>query len=349
MPGADAAFWRGRRVLLTGHTGFKGAWLALWLTHLGARVTGLSTPPPTTPSLYEEANVGECLQEEVLIDVRRGEGVAEAMADVDVVFHLAAQAVVRAALADPVTTWETNVVGTANVLQAAAEARPKAVVVVTSDKCYRDVDTGRPMREDDALGGADPYSASKAGQELVAAAHRELLRDSGVAVATARAGNVIGGGDRAADRLVPDLVRAAAAGRPLVLRNPDAVRPWQHVLNPLGGYLLLARRLVETGAGGGYDEAWNFGPPPEDARPVSWVVERLRERWPGRPPDVCVEPDPDAAMEAPTLRLDSTKARERLGWTPGWNLAEGLDRTVEWYAGAGDPRERTVRQISAFT
>src|SRR6266545_5778123 len=243
----DATTWRGRRVALTGHTGFKGAWMALWLAELGASVHGFSGPPPSTPSLYEDARVAEVLDGEALADVRDGAAVADALraAQPELVIHMAAQAIVRRSLVDPVETWGVNVVGTANVLSALPDS-VRAVVVVTSDKCYRDVESGRPMREDDPLGGKDPYSASKAAQELVAHAHRQtLLGDRGIALATARAGNVIGGGDWAADRLVPDIMRAALAGEPVVLRNPGAVRPWQHVLNPLSGYLVLAQRLLE--------------------------------------------------------------------------------------------------------
>lgn len=316
----DPAAWAGRRVLITGHTGFKGAWLALWLARMGAEVHGLSKDPLAEPALA-------CadLHGEHPVDVRDGKAVAGALATSApaVVFHLAAQALVRRALIDPVGTWQTNVVGTANVLTALPQAT-RAVVVVTSDKCYRDVETGRPMREDDPLGGKDPYSASKAAQELVASSFREtLLAPRGVAVATARAGNVIGGGDWAADRLVPDLIRAQRAGEPLVLRNPDAVRPWQHVLDPLSGYLVLAERLLE---GPGFDEAWNFGPAIEDARSVRWVAERLGAQ-------VEVRPDPDAGKESALLRLDSTKARERLGWTPPLDLEAGLDATARGYAG----------------
>jgi CDP-glucose 4,6-dehydratase len=328
--------WAGRRVLVTGHTGFKGAWLTLWLQRLGADVHGLSATDPAEAALAADVP-------EHRADVRDPDAVAKALAGArpEVVFHLAAQAIVRRALADPLTTWATNVLGTANLLHALPDS-VQAVLVVTSDKCYRDVGSGRAMTEDDALGGADPYSASKAAQELVAAAHREsLLAGRGIAVATARAGNVIGGGDWGPDRLVPDLMRAARAGQPLTLRNPDAVRPWQHVLNPLSGYLRLAERLLQ----GDGAEAWNFGPDADDARPVSWVVERLRERWPGTPPEVRVQPSDE--REAAVLRLDSAKARERLGWTPRWDLAQGLDATVEWYA-SDDPRGVTDAQLEAF-
>jgi len=343
--------WAGRRVLLTGHTGFKGAWLALWLHELGAEVHGFSAPPPSDPSLYELARVGEVVASSTIGDVRDAAAVQDAFvrSRPEVVLHLAAQAIVRRSLVDPVETFAVNVVGTANVLQCARDAR--AVVSVTSDKCYRDVALGRPMREDDPLGGRDPYSASKAAQELVTASLREsLLADAGVAVATARAGNVIGGGDWAADRLVPDMMRAALAGAPLVVRNPAAVRPWQHVLNPLSGYIALAERLWDSGPGGGFDSGWNFGPDPGDEQPVSWIVERLRERWP-EPIDVQQRPDPAGAKESPMLRLDSTRAREQLGWEPRWGIADGLDATVEWFDGhrrGEDARQIALRQIADF-
>jgi CDP-glucose 4,6-dehydratase len=335
--------WQGRRVLITGHTGFKGAWLALWLAELGAEVHGIAGPPPSDPSLYEQARVHDVLAGEHLIDIRDGDAVQRAVdqTGAEVVLHLAAQAIVRRSLADPAGTWATNVVGTANVLQALDPDHTRAVVVVTSDKCYRDVESGRPMREDDVLGGKDPYSASKAAQELVAAAHRDtILREKGVQLATARAGNVIGGGDWAQDRLVPDIVRAAQAKQPLILRNPDAVRPWQHVLNPLHGYLTLATKLLETD---GFDEAWNFGPALDDAQTVRWIVER----WPDGP-EMRIEADPDATKESALLRLDSTKAHERLDWSPRWDLAQGLDASAAWYASDDDPRDRTIAQIRGF-
>jgi CDP-glucose 4,6-dehydratase len=329
---ADTAVWAGTRVLLTGHTGFKGAWLALWLADLGAEVHGLSGPPASDPLLFDQARVSEVLAGHHEVDVRDAESVGRAVAAVrpELVIHMAAQAIVRRSLGDPAATWAINVVGTVNLLQT-TEA---PTIVVTSDKCYRDIETGRPQTEDDPLGGKDPYSASKAAQELVARAHRDTY---GLPIATARAGNVIGGGDWAADRLIPDIIRAG--DEPVVLRNPDAVRPWQHVLNPLSGYLLLAERLL---AGEAVAEAWNFGPRNEDALPVRDVVERLGAHY-------RVEPDPDAEKESVLLRLDSTKAQERLGWTPGWDIEQGLAATHEWYASQDDPRERTLRQIRAFS
>ena len=322
-------------MLLTGHTGFKGAWLSLWLAELGAEVHGLSGPPPSEPLLFEQARVRDTLAGEHTTDVRDADAVAGAVKAVrpEVVIHMAAQAIVRRSLIDPATTWAINVTGTANLLQALS-GDEGAVVVVTSDKCYRDIETGRPQTEDDPLGGKDPYSASKAAQELVAHAHRATF---GGRVATARAGNVIGGGDWAADRLIPDIMRAN--GEPVVLRNPHAVRPWQHVLNPLSGYLRLAERLL---AGDDVTEAFNFGPPADDALPVQAVVERLGVPY-------RVEPDRDADKESVLLRLDSTKAHKRLDWTPGWDLATGLDATREWYSGEDEARARTLRQLQTFS
>jgi len=268
---------------------------------------------------------------------------AVARARPEVVFHLAAQALVRRGLARPVETFTINVGGTAKLLDVLrSEAAPRAVVVVTSDKCYRNDGSPTPFRESDPLGGDDPYSASKAAQEHVASAFRAL----GLPLATVRAGNVIGGGDWAPTRLLPDCMRAALAGEPVELRAPEAVRPWQHVLCPLEGYLSVAERLV----GGEPGTAWNFGPAEEDARPVGWLVEQLHERWPGGL-EVRAAAGDAAAGEAPALRLDSTRARELLGWRPRWDLAAALDATVSWYAAyreGADMRAETLRQIAAF-
>jgi CDP-glucose 4,6-dehydratase len=342
----DPAFWQGRRVWLTGHTGFKGAWLALWLQSLGAEVHGFSSGRVSEPSLYEVAGVGGGMAGEIRGDVRsRSElRAAVARAQPEVVIHMAAQALVRRGFEEPVATFTINAGGTAKLLDVVrTEAEPRAVVVVTSDKCYRDDGRGTAFREDDPLGGADPYSASKAAQEHVAAAFRAL----GLPLATVRAGNVIGGGDWAPDRLVADCMRAALAGEPVSVRAPDAVRPWQHVLCALDGYLTVAERLSDGEPG----TAWNFGPADADVRPVAWLVERIGERWPG---DLAVRAaPPDAARgESPALRLDSARARERLGWSPRWDLAAALDSTVAWYAAYRDGAEmraETLRQIAAFS
>jgi CDP-glucose 4,6-dehydratase len=330
----DPGFWSGRRVLVTGHTGFKGSWLALWLAALGARVTGFSDAVPTAPSLFELARVGDDVAS-VEGDVRDAGALARAVREAapEVVLHLAAQPLVRASYADPEATYAVNVMGTVNLLRAVGDVH--SVVVVTSDKCYAPRDSGRGYREDDPLGGHDPYSSSKAAQELVAAAFRDSY---GLPVATARAGNVIGGGDFGADRLVPDAMRATATGQPLRVRNPDALRPWQHVLCPLHGYLLLAQ--------GGRRGAWNFGPADDDTLPVRSVVERLGVGW---------EPDPgDHPHEARFLRLDSTRARTELAWTPRWDLDRALAATAEWHAAqrSGDPpdlRELTLGQIESYS
>jgi CDP-glucose 4,6-dehydratase len=340
----DPAFWQGRRVWLTGHTGFKGAWLALWLQSLGAEVHGFSSGPVTEPSLYEVAEVADGMAGDVRGDVRsRSElRAAVARARPDVVVHMAAQALVRRGLANPVETFSVNVNGTAKVLEAVrVEAEPRAVVVVTSDKCYRNDGRGVPFREDDPLGGDDPYSASKAAQEHVAAAYRGL----GLPLATVRAGNAIGGGDWAPDRLVADCMRAALSGEPLAVRAPDSVRPWQHVLAPLEGYLAVAERLVAGDAGA----AWNFGP--ADARPVGLVIEHIRRRWPG---GLAVRAAAAGAAggEAPALRLDSSRARERLAWAPRWDFAAALDATIAWYVAyreGADMRAETLRQIAGYS
>jgi CDP-glucose 4,6-dehydratase len=320
--------WRGRRVLLTGHTGFKGAWLALWLHELGAAVTGFGGPPPTQPSLFALARVDELL-EDLRGDVRDPAAVAAAAGATrpDVVFHLAAQALVARGFVDPASTFTTNVGGTVNVLEA---TRGVPTVVVTSDKCYAG-GPGRRHAEDDPLGGDDPYSASKAAQEHVVAAYRAAFD---LPLATVRAGNAIGGGDFAPGRLVPDLARAEAAGTAVAVRHPDAVRPWQHVLNPLAGYLRVAEGLLRDEP---VAEAWNFGPEPADERPVRWLVER----WGVPMVAAAVE-----VREAPALRLDSSKARRRLGWRPAWDLAAALEASKALY-GAADARAAALEQIEA--
>lgn len=350
-PGTTAMrseFWDGRRVFVTGHTGFKGSWLTLWLEHLGANVTGYSIGIPTTPSLYEAAGVGAGI-ESITGDVRNLAAVSAALhaAQPEVIFHLAAQSLVRRSYQEPVETFATNVLGTVNVLEAArAVDCLRSVVVVTSDKCYRPAEAAHA--EDDALGGDDPYSASKAAAELVAAAYRHAFFPKGhAAVASVRAGNVIGGGDWADDRLVPDLARAARTRGTAVVRNPDYVRPWQHVLGPLSGYLLLAERMERDAS---LATGWNFGPAPDEACSVRALVEALLARWPAAPAVQYLDPVADE-FEAPALRLDSARARERLDWRPAWRLERALDETVEWYAafaGGTDVRALTHAQIERY-
>jgi CDP-glucose 4,6-dehydratase len=350
-PLVDPDFWRDRAVLVTGHTGFKGAWLTLWLRALGARVSGVSDGVPTAPSLYELARAGEGIAE-LRADVCDVAAVCDAFAVArpEVVFHLAAQPLVRRSFADPRATFETNVMGTVNVLEAVrATPAVRALVSVTTDKCY-DNDPARTPRafvESDPMGGHDPYSASKGCAELVIEAYRRsFFAPDGARVASARAGNVIGGGDWGEDRLICDFMRGALAGTPIAVRSPEAVRPWQHVLNPLSGYLRLAESLHgdPQSAGG-----WNFGPAPGDARTVRWIADRVSELWPG---ELRWELDPGPhPPEAQYLMLDSGKARERLGWGPTWDLDDSLRAVVAWYRAlrdGEDMRAVTLGQIVAF-
>jgi CDP-glucose 4,6-dehydratase len=344
-------FWRGRRVLLTGHTGFKGSWLSIWLRSLGAELTGFSVDVPTEPSLYALARLGDTI-EWIQADVRDYDSVRAAVARIrpEVVIHMAAQSLVRRSFVDPRETYETNVMGTVNVLEAVRSAGDVRVVInVTSDKCYENREWEWGYREDEAMGGHDPYSNSKGCAELVTSAYRRSFFHSGQDVtrlASVRAGNVIGGGDWGEDRLVPDVMRAVLAGETLRVRNPTAVRPWQHVLNPLSGYLLLAQLLWDEPALAG---GWNFGPSDDDAQPVGWIVEEIAERWAGE-----VRWEHDAGLhvhEAHWLKVDSSRARTRLGWRPRWNLDGGLDALVEWYAayaGGADVTPLTLGQIERF-
>lgn len=341
--------WRGRRVLVTGHTGFKGSWLSLWLHALGAEVTGFALPPPSEPSLFAAARIDELIahHEGDVRDMTALRAVVEASRP-EVIFHLAAQPLVRLSYREPVETYATNVMGTVHLLEAARRAPDvKAIVCVTSDKCYDNREWVWPYRENDPMGGHDPYSSSKGCAELVAAAYRSSFFANGPGLATVRAGNVIGGGDWATDRLVPDLVRAFEAGAAPLIRSPDAVRPWQHVLEALGGYLQIAERLL-TGERQ-FADAWNFGPSDDDTRPVSWIVERMRAAWGG-----ASQPQADQGSrvyEAGLLRLDCSKARAALGWRPALNLEQALDWIVAWHKAVGggeDARAITLKQIADY-
>lgn len=349
-------FYRGKSVLITGHTGFKGSWLALWLTQLGARVTGYALPPPTDPSLYDLGGIDR-LVTSVIADIRDAGALTRTLqaAAPEIIFHLAAQPLVRASYQQPVETYAVNVMGAVNLLEAVRSCPGvKAVVNVTTDKCYQNREDNRAFREDDALGGYDPYSSSKACSEIVTAAYRasffnpERFAGHGVALATVRAGNVIGGGDWAADRLVPDCVRAFLAGKKIAIRNPSAVRPWQHVLEPLAGYLRLAQRLVEQGPR--FAGAWNFGPRDEDAQPVEWIVRKLCAEW-GPEASYAVDQG-EHPHEAHYLKLDWSKARAELAWHPQWNLEQAIRKTIEWtkaYQRHEDLRAVCLRQIEEYT
>lgn len=347
-------FWNERKVLLTGHTGFKGGWLSLWLQRLGAEVCGIALDPSTTPNLFQEAAIGDLIRSEIA-DIRDAARMKELVCDADpeILFHLAAQPLVRQSYEDPLATYSTNVMGTANVLDAARSAKNlRAIVVITTDKCYENREWIWPYRETDALGGHDPYSNSKACAELVVSSYRNSYfapakySEHGVALATARAGNVIGGGDWSKDRLIPDMVRGFMAHEPVVIRNPLAIRPWQHVLEPLRGYLMLAQHLY---AGMEMGEAWNFGPEPGDAKPVQWVADYLVEHW-GEGAR-WKQADEQAPHEAQLLKLDSSKASSKLKWVPALTIEQGVDMTLEWYqekVKGSDMRVLTLSQIATY-
>lgn len=348
-------FWCGKRVLLTGHTGFKGSWLSLWLQSMGALVVGYALNPPTQPSLFEAANVGEGMTS-IIGDIRDLAKLQAVFAEhrPEIVFHMAAQPLVRYSYSEPVETYATNVMGTVNLLEAVRSTPGvKAVVNITTDKCYENREWEWAYRENEPMGGYDPYSSSKGCAELVSAAYRSSFFNAntypqhGVALATVRAGNVIGGGDWAQDRLIPDILAAFDQGKVVNIRNPHAVRPWQHVLEPLRGYLTLAECLHDHGVN--YAEGWNFGPNDEDARPVGWIVEKMAGLWGGGAAwqnDAGQHPH-----EANYLKLDISKARKHLNWHPSLRLEDALEYIVEWSkarrAGA-DIRTLTLTQIRAY-
>lgn len=349
-------FWEGKRVFLTGHTGFKGAWLSIWLHLLGAEVTGYALEPPTSPSLFVLAGVDRLVRSSIA-DVRDlGRLQAEmTAARPEIVIHLAAQPLVRDSYKLPVETYSINVMGTVNLLEAVRNCPGvKGVVNVTTDKCYENREWGWGYRENEPMGGYDPYSNSKGCSELVTAAYRSSYfnandyQNHGVALASARAGNVIGGGDWATDRLVPDCLQALFNNEKIVIRNPQAIRPWQHVLEPLAGYLLLAQRLYEEGPR--FAQGWNFGPREEDAQPVEWIVQKLCSMWgKGASYELGGGEHPH---EAHYLKLDCSKARSELGWQPRWGLERALQSIVAWseaYLGKRDLREVCLRQIEEYS
>ena len=345
--------FHGKRVFVTGHTGFKGAWLSLWLSRLGAHVYGYALAPDQAPALFEQLGLADELAAHQIADIRDADTLAKAMAEAapDFVFHLAAQPLVRQSYRDPLETYATNVTGTLHVLEALRQLdKPCAAVLITTDKCYENREDGRRYREGDSLGGYDPYSSSKACAEIAIASWRSsFFADSPVAIASARAGNVIGGGDWAADRIVPDTMRSLQAETPIAVRNPRAVRPWQHVLEPLHGYLRLAQALVEEPQQAEYRTAFNFGPDEEANRNVEALVTEVLKYWPGTWEDASA---PGSPHEAGLLHLSIDKATRLLHWQPVWDFSETIRQTVEWYRQAGsDPasiRNFTLGQISRF-
>ncbi|MBA3024400.1 MAG: CDP-glucose 4,6-dehydratase [Gammaproteobacteria bacterium] len=349
-------FFHGKKVFLTGHTGFKGSWLSLWLQKLGAEVTGYALQPPTDPSLFTVANVAQGMTS-IIGDIRDAEALSKAMRDAapDIVIHMAAQPLVRYSYVNPVETYSTNVMGTVHLLEAVRQTPSvRAVVNVTSDKCYDNKEWVWGYRENEAMGGFDPYSNSKGCAELVTSAYRNsyftpsaINHQPSTALASARAGNVIGGGDWADDRLIPDILRAIGDNKPVVIRSPHAIRPWQHVLEPLSGYLLLAEKLYTQGVA--YAEGWNFGPRDEDAKPVQWIVEQLTQQW-GEGASWQLDGG-EHPHEAHYLKLDCSKAKMRLDWQPRWHLGHTLEMIVSWqqaWLTKQDMRSFTLKQIEQY-
>lgn len=326
----NAEFWKGKRVFVTGHTGFKGGWLSIWLQSMGSSVYGYALTPPTTPSIFEEASVGAGMIS-TIGDVRDYDSLLQALkiAKPDIIFHMAAQPLVRLSYSQPIETYATNVMGTVHLLEAARQLNLSgAIVNVTTDKCYENKEWVWGYRENEVMGGHDPYSNSKGCSELITSAYRRsYFSDSALAVATARAGNVIGGGDWALDRLIPDILRAFEKNEAPYIRNPNAIRPWQHVLEPLSGYLILAEELFLNGQA--CAEAWNFGPNENDAKSVEWIVDKMVKNWGGQV--TWQADDGEHPHEATYLKLDISKAKSRLQWSPKWDLMTALESISKWH------------------
>ena len=346
----DENFWQNKRVFLTGQTGFKGSWLSLWLSEMGAEVKGYALAPETTPSLFVEAQVAEKIESEIG-DIRHLEQLQASMRDFnpDILIHMADQPLVRLSYKHPIETYETNVMGTVKVLEAARHCPDlKSIVSVTTDKCYENKEWLWGYREDEAMGGHDPYSSSKGCAELVTSAYRRsFMQEQGIGLATARAGNVIGGGDWSEDRLIPDILRAFENNKPVIVRNPKSNRPWQHVLEPLSGYLVLAQALYQSPQD--YAEGWNFGPLDEDAKPVDWILDRMVEKWQG---NASWQLDENAhPHEAGFLKLDISKAKSRLQWQPAWHLDDTIEKIVQWYQAwmnQEDMQELCLKEINDY-
>jgi CDP-glucose 4,6-dehydratase len=345
----ETSFWQGKRVFLTGHTGFKGSWLSLWLAEMGAIVKGYALNPPTNPSLYEEAKVAQKIESQIG-DIRDFETLKTSMVEFnpDILIHMAAQPLVRLSYKEPIETYDTNVMGTAKVLEAGRNCpNLKAIVSVTTDKCYENKEWVWGYREDEPMGGYDPYSSSKGCAELVTSAYRRsFMQEQGIGLASARAGNVIGGGDWADDRLIPDILRAFEKNQPVVIRNPASTRPWQHVLEPLSGYLVLAQNLYQNPAD--YAEGWNFGPYEDDAKPVDWILNHMVQNWPGASWELDKNAHPH---EAGYLKLDISKAKSRLHWHPTWRLEQTLAKIILWHQAwlnKADMHQACLNEINEF-
>ena len=325
----NKVFWQGKRVFLTGHTGFKGSWLSLWLSSLGAEVKGYALPPSTCPSLFDEVEVEKLIDSQIG-DIRDQVKLYESMTHFnrDILIHMAAQPLVRYSYDAPIETYEVNVIGTAKVLEVARScANLKAIVNITTDKCYENDGRAQGYKENDPMGGYDPYSSSKGCAELVTLSYRRsFFKDLRIGIASVRAGNVIGGGDWADNRLIPDILRSFEKNKSVIIRNPKAIRPWQHVLEPLSGYLILAEKLYQNQEK--YSEGWNFGPNDEDAKSVDWILDKMVLKWPGSSWEVDYSPNP---YEASFLKLNIAKVRHKLGWKPVWGLNHTLERIVDWH------------------
>ena len=346
----DQKFWLGKRVFLTGHTGFKGSWMALWLAHLGSSVKGYALEPPTSPSLFKEAKVDNLIDSQIG-DIRNQELLYESMVNFnpDILIHMAAQPLVRYSYTEPVETYEVNVIGTAIVLEVARScSNLNAIINITSDKCYENEEIDKSYKEDDPMGGHDPYSSSKGCAELVTSAYRRsFLKTQNIGLASVRAGNVIGGGDWASDRLIPDILRSFELNKSVIARNPEATRPWQYGLEPLSGYLLLAQRVYDDYEK--YSEGWNFGPHEKDIRSVRWILDKMISNWPNASWSLDDNANPH---EARFLKLNISKAREKLNWKPIWELDKSLERIINWHRAwknNEDIQQLCLTEIDNFT
>ena len=350
----DVNFWKNKRVLVTGNTGFKGSWLSIWLSQLGANLRGYSLPPPTNPSLFVLSGIGEHV-ETTLSDIRDSDSLKKCVQkfDPEIIFHLAAQPLVRASYQDPVETFETNLMGTVNLFEAARKAKNlKVLINVTSDKCYQNNETNLPFEESDPMGGHDPYSASKGCSELITNAYRSSFfagKSQDLAVSSVRAGNVIGGGDWSVDRIVPDFFRALETKKPLLIRSPESIRPWQHVLEPLSGYLLLAEKMFVNS--NKFSQAWNFGPNETDAQTVKWLIDELAKKWNGININFSGK-ETEKLHEAKFLRFSISKSCSELAWTPKWSAVDAINMINEFYSGYFEKQnilDLVVKQINMYT